>query len=279
VALTRVGGFADAIAFSVGGLPAGAAGTFSPATTAGNSSTLTVTTSAGAPAGTYALTIAGSGGGITRATGATLVVSAPPRVGFSLHVVPGQATLAPDQSGRYVIGIVRTGGFAGSIGFDVSGLPAQAAASFRPGSTKGFVTALTVTPGAGTPDGTYPLLITGTSGTTTRAVSVTLVVQSTPDFVLTNFPTSVTVTAGAGGAVTVGVARVAAFPGTIGLSVSGLPAGTSALFLPNTLGVLDAGSILLLQTSAMTPRGTYPLTVVGTSGATAHSMPLALVVQ
>ena len=60
------------------GLPAGATFAFNPDPAAGNASTLTVTTSANTPAGTYALTISGTSGGLTRTTTVTLVVTNPP---------------------------------------------------------------------------------------------------------------------------------------------------------------------------------------------------------
>jgi len=70
--------FSSAVDLSVAGLPAGATGSFSPDPTTGTSSTLAVTTSKTGtitPAGTYPLTITGVGGGLTRTTLATLVVT------------------------------------------------------------------------------------------------------------------------------------------------------------------------------------------------------------
>ncbi|MFC5489944.1 S8 family serine peptidase [Dokdonella soli] len=75
VAIARTGGFTAAVAFSVSSLPAGATGSFNPASTTGNSSTLTVTVAASTVAGTYPLTITGTGGSptLTRTAAATLV--------------------------------------------------------------------------------------------------------------------------------------------------------------------------------------------------------------
>jgi hypothetical protein len=72
--------FTAAVDLSVTGLPAGAVGSFSPDPATGTSSTLSVTTSKSGtitPVGTYPLTITGVevGGGLTRSTSATLVVS------------------------------------------------------------------------------------------------------------------------------------------------------------------------------------------------------------
>lgn len=74
VTISRTGGFADSISFSVSGLPTGATGTFNPSPTTGNTSTLTVTVPSSSPRGTYTLTITGtaSPSNISHTTTATL---------------------------------------------------------------------------------------------------------------------------------------------------------------------------------------------------------------
>jgi PKD repeat protein len=64
-----------------------------------------------------------------------------------------------------------------SIALAITGLPAGAAAAFSPGTiTGGASSTLVVTTAATTPAGTYPLTITGASGTVTRTTSVALTV-------------------------------------------------------------------------------------------------------
>lgn len=70
--------FTTPIDLGVAGLPAGATASFSASPVTDTWSTLTVTTSAigtATPAGTYALTITGSAGGVARSTTATLAVT------------------------------------------------------------------------------------------------------------------------------------------------------------------------------------------------------------
>jgi subtilisin family serine protease len=74
--ITRSGGFTGAVSFTVSGLPAGATGTFSPNPATGASSTLTVATTTTAATGTFAVTITGTSGALTRTTSVTLVVNA-----------------------------------------------------------------------------------------------------------------------------------------------------------------------------------------------------------
>ena len=73
------GSFNSAISLSASGLPAGASASFSPISIAApgsGSSTATIITSATTPAGTYPVTITGSGGGTTHTASITLTVTA-----------------------------------------------------------------------------------------------------------------------------------------------------------------------------------------------------------
>jgi subtilisin family serine protease len=69
-------GSAQTVALSATGLPSGVSASFSPASvTAGASSSLTLSTSASTPAGTYSITITGTGGSATRSTSYSLTVT------------------------------------------------------------------------------------------------------------------------------------------------------------------------------------------------------------
>jgi N-acetylmuramoyl-L-alanine amidase len=73
VAINRSGGFAAQVSLSVTGLPNGATGTFSPNPATG-SSTFSVGTSSSTPRGTYALTVTGTDGSLTRTAAMSLQV-------------------------------------------------------------------------------------------------------------------------------------------------------------------------------------------------------------
>jgi len=60
VSITRSGGFTGSVALSASGLPAGVTASFSPASTTGNTSTLTLTVSSTATLGNATVTIGGS---------------------------------------------------------------------------------------------------------------------------------------------------------------------------------------------------------------------------
>jgi subtilisin family serine protease len=81
VTIAPTGGFTGAVTFSVTGLPTGATASFSPNPASGTTSTLTVTTSTSTPTGSFALTVTGASGSLTRTTSVTLVVASPDNCG------------------------------------------------------------------------------------------------------------------------------------------------------------------------------------------------------
>ena len=126
---------------------------------------------------------------------------------------------------------------------------------------------------AGTPAGTYTLTLTGTSGSLSHSTTVTLVVNS--DFSLTAAPASRTITHGQSTTYTITIAALNSFTGSVTFSLSGLPSGSTASFSPNPAAT---SSVLTVNTSGGTPRGTYTLTVSGTGGGKTHAVTVTLVV-
>ena len=112
----------------------------------------------------------------------------------------GHATDADGTSGNsttYTVTISTANGFGGDVSLNVSGLPTGASSSFNPSSVTGSGTStLTVTTSGSTPSGTYPLTITGTSGSLVHSTSATLVVNASADFTIGVTPSSQTVVRG-----------------------------------------------------------------------------------
>jgi phosphoheptose isomerase len=75
ITITRSGGFTGSVALAAGGLPSGVTASFSPASTTGNSSALTLTASSAAATGPATVTITGTGGGLTRTATVALTVA------------------------------------------------------------------------------------------------------------------------------------------------------------------------------------------------------------
>ena len=77
ISATLTSGSAQAVSFSVSGLPSGATASFSSGTCAPTcSSLLTISTSTTTPTGNYSISVSGTGGGVTRTTAFTLSVTA-----------------------------------------------------------------------------------------------------------------------------------------------------------------------------------------------------------
>ncbi|WP_456826541.1 S8 family serine peptidase [Cellulomonas sp. P5_E12] len=281
VSVGALQGFAGDVDLSLAGLaPAQGSGTFSPARVTGGSgtATLTVSTDPTLAPGTYPLTITGTSGAVAHAVPLTLVVAAPPA--FTLAASPASVTVAAGGSATVAVAVAPVSGFSGDVTLALSGLAAPQAWSFSPAVVAGASgsSTLTVTTTPSLAPGSYPLTITGTSGSTVRSTSTTLVVAPAPGFTVGASPAARTVNAGSGATFTVAVGALNGFTGSVALALTGLPATVGgAAFSPQV--VAGAGSSVLTVTTPPTaPVGTYPLTVTGTSGAVVHSAAITLVV-
>ncbi len=87
------------------------------------------------------------------------------------------------------------------------------------------------------------------------------------------------VTAGNSATSTVTVAPAFGFSGTVALSCTGLPSGTTCAFNPPSIASSSGTSALTVSTSASVAAGIYPVQVQGTSGSSVNSMTVSLVVQ
>ena len=104
------------------------------------------------------------------------------------------------------------------------------------------------------------------------------------DFSLTASPPSVTVPGGQTATYQVTVGSISSFSGTVGLQVSGLPTGASAVFAPSSSASIGPGQsvteTLSVYTTLSTPVGSYNLTITGSTTAPIiiHSVVVGLVV-
>jgi hypothetical protein len=120
--------------------------------------------------------------------------------------------------------------------------------------------------------------VTGSSGGVVHSVSAALVVPLS-DFTIAISP-SVRISIGGLLALPyeIQLGALGAFASLVDLSVSGLPPGATGLFVPSS-SPAPGVSTLTVQLAALTPPGTYTLTVTGTSGALAHTATTSLVVK
>ncbi len=174
----------------------------------------------------------------------------------------------------YTITATALNGYSGDVDLSVTGLPRGAAGTFTPSpvtpTTGGATSTLDITTDGSTPTGTYTLDITGSDGTLSHTVQVTLVVQPV-DFTIAASPASRTVTQGGGTTYTVTLTSLGGYGNSVGLSVLGAPAG--ATFSPTSVTPTTGGatSTLSITTLASTPTGgRIRSTISGTDGSLSH---------
>jgi hypothetical protein len=202
-----------------------------------------------------------------------------PAPDFSMAAAPTSRSTVQGGNAPYSVSINALNGFTGTVNLSVGGLPSNASASFVPASVTGSGSStLTVTTSASTPVGSYTLTVTGSTATLNHSVNVALNVTSGGDFSLSDSPTTLQIARGSSGSATVSVAALQGFTGTVSLSLSGLPPRTSASWNPSTVSG-SGSSLVTIRANKPARSGTYNLTITGTSGSLAHSVPLTLTMQ
>lgn len=166
VGITRTAPFAGPVALTVSGAPAGVTATMDPTSTAGNSSTLSVSAATGAVNGTYPLVVRGTGAGVADATATvnvTVTGGASAGASFTFSPTPLPLT-AGGASNTSAVTIARTGTFApsGALNLTLSGAPAGMTASVAPNTNVTANTATVTAQATGAvAAGTYNLTLTG----------------------------------------------------------------------------------------------------------------------
>ncbi len=198
---------------------------------------------------------------------------------FTVAATPTSASTTAGGSVSYAVSVGAVNVFSGDVGLTVSGLPAGATPSFAPSSVAAPGSSqLIVTSSSATAAGSYALTISGTNGARTRTASVSFVVNPSSDFGVSVSPSSRTVKRGGSASYTVNVSSQGGFAGDVALSIAGLPPGSTATFSPSSV-IAPKSSTLAIRTSSSTPRGTFALTVTGTSGIVARNAKATLIVK
>jgi hypothetical protein len=172
----------------------------------------------------------------------------------------------PGDTATYMLSLSASEGFDQPISLSLQGAPAGATVTFTPnpvippGSGR-----LDITTAAHTPVGIYPLVVTGTSGTLSDSVGLTLtVVSEAPSFGLRVTPKVHTALPGQVIQYEVSVIQVAGPSQAVHLDIIGLPAGTDATWSENPVAQ-GSSSTLTLALSSGTQLGDYVLWIVGTT--------------
>jgi hypothetical protein len=128
------------------------------------------------------------------------------------------------------------------------------------------------------PPGYYMLFLLNSARVPSIGTFVQMSLSVPPgDFSLSASPATQTVVASGSAPYTINVGPIAGFTGTVSMSVSGLPTGSTAAFNPQS--VSGAGSsTLTVNTGMLTPLGNYSLTITGASAGTSHTATVNLMV-
>ncbi len=282
------GGFNNAVTLSASGQPAGVTVSFSPASIAAPGagvSAATFTVDPSMAVGTYPITVTAIGGGVTRTTTITLIVSAVPS--FTIAASPAAITVVQGSAGTSTISATISGGvFTGNISVWATGQPSGVSVAFSPTniqpSTGATTATFTVSTAAAT--GTYLITLHGNSGSTgggTRTTTVTLIIIPVPSYTLLAAPTALSVMRGSTGIATVSTTLSGGFNSAIALSATGQPTGVTVSFNPAVIAPPGAGSsTVAFSVGAATATGTYTITIASTTGTDGgtHTATLALTV-
>jgi uncharacterized membrane protein len=122
------------------------------------------------------------------------------------------------------------------------------------------------------------LTVLGVLGSVGVATFGVFAAPSKPDFGLAVSPSSQSTTAGNTATYSVTISRTGGFTSAVALSVSGLPAGSTASFDPPS-PVAGPTTTLRISTSTTTPAGSKALTLTGTGGGKTRTASLTLVVH
>src|SRR5260370_2890 len=204
-----------------------------------------------------------------------------PQPDFLLSATPSSQTISDGGSTSYTASVSPVNSFTGSVALTVSGLPSGASASFNPSSISGGTgsSTLSITTNNTVAPGNYTLTITGTSTSPSlsHTAQVVLSINAIKDFTLSANPNPLVVIVGNSTSSTVTVGALNGFSGSVGLSVSGAPAGVTATLSSSSVNA--AGSAALTIATSTSATGTSTLPITGTNGGTTHSAIVNLTVK
>jgi hypothetical protein len=195
--------------------------------------------------------------------------------------------VAPGNSTTSTITITPLNGFSGSVALSCSGAPSAASCSFNPASIVGGTgtSTLTVSTDSRLAGGSYAVTVLGVSGSISHSAALTLLVESgtTADFQISATAAS-PATVGAGGSATstVTVAALGGFNSAVAITCDSGVSGVTCSLSPASVtpsGSTSGTSTLTINTTTAVAPASYPITIIGTSGSTVHSIGVTLTVQ
>ena len=201
------------------------------------------------------------------------LIGTAPTPGFSLSDSPASVSVAQGASGNSTITSAVTGGFDSSISLSATGQPTGVNVSFSPTSVTGAGTSIMAMMVASTTvPGTYPITVTGSSGSNMATTVVTLIVTSTGgggsgNFTVSASPSLHAVFSGGSASYTITTTASGGFNSAITLSASGGGTGSTFTFSPNPIAAPGSGtSTMTVRTSRSAATNFYTITITAKGG-------------
>jgi hypothetical protein len=137
---------------------------------------------------------------------------------FALNITPGTQMVVPGASVSFTIDVDALGNFAQAVNLSANLVPSDGSITTRLSAnsiTPGGSATLTVNTTAATKPGAVTITIRGMAGQIARTRTAILNVAATPDFALNFNPSTINVSRGQSGQITVGIGRTGGFAGNV----------------------------------------------------------------
>jgi hypothetical protein len=202
-----------------------------------------------------------------------------PTPGLTLRLTPDSGGVTRGSAFELTATASGTGGYDGPITISLGTLPtgitgtvASLQSGLQASSAATTTVRITLSTSPSTSTTTHQITITATGSAVPSASAIFKLTVSlggggtTGSFSLSAEPSTVNLSPGGNGQATITITRAGGFTGSVGLAVSGAPAGLgAAMNPPSTTG---GNSTLTLTAVATVTPGTYVLTITGTGAAT-----------
>jgi len=244
------------------------------------SSNISVSAPTGTPPGSYFITVNVASGLLSHAVYLSVLVTGPTTFfpDFGVFASPSALTIAQGGSEDSTIAVNSLNGFSGTVTLSpatppgITAVLASGSLSLTPGGTSSAT--LSVSVASTTATGFYSLTVTGTNGTVSHPVDISVRVVG-PDFEISANPGFLNVPQGGSGISVITLGSLAGFAGTVTLSASG---DLATSFSPSTVFVSAGGSAssnFTINAFAPTP-GVHYLTVTAFAGIVSHSITITV---
>jgi hypothetical protein len=214
----------------------------------------------------------------TAALGIELQV--PPLPDFKGVVGPLSTALVPGESASFTVTLEPLYGWTGDVTLGATDLPNGIGISYNPATVKGGngSSTITLTAASTLPLGNYSFILSGNSGSLTNSATVPVTVNNSIGNFYGTLPSVIqNISQTSSATYSINIVPEGGFTGGVVLSVSGLPAGTSASFSQNPVLGGSGSSVLEISTNSSTPSPSVSvLTLTAVSGTLSYSQTLYL---